>query len=98
MILVALTSGLFCLGLYGVLTRRELVAVLACVELMLGAATVQLVGFQAVAGAPTSSTQAFALILIVLAAAEAAVGLALVVATVRRTGRGRVEDLTEVRG
>jgi NADH-quinone oxidoreductase subunit K len=97
-ILLVATSGLFCLGLYGVLTRRELVAVLACLEVMLGAATVQLVGFQAATGAPASSAQAFALVLLVLATAEAAVGLALVVASVRRTGRGRVDELTEVVG
>lgn len=90
-------AALFCLGLYGVLTRRDLVGVLACVEVMLGAASVQLVGLASIAGA-RSSAEGFALVLLVLAAAEASVGLALVIATVKRTGRGRVDELTEVSG
>lgn len=88
---------LFGLGLYGTLTRRDLVAVLACVELMLGAANVQLVAFSAAARA-AGTGQALALTFVVLAAAEAAVGLGLVLATVRRTGKSRVDELTEVRG
>jgi NADH-quinone oxidoreductase subunit K len=98
MMVVVVTSALFCLGLYGVMTRREIVAILACVELMMGAANVQLLAFQAVAGPGNATAQAFALVILVLAAAEASVGLALVVTTVRRTGRGRMDELTEVEG
>jgi NADH-quinone oxidoreductase subunit K len=98
MTVVVVTSALFCLGLYGVLTRRELVGILACVELMMGAANVQLMAFQAATGRADAAGQAFALIILVLAAAEASVGLALVVTTVRRLGRGRMDELTEVRG
>jgi len=96
MSIVVVTAGLFCLGLYGVLTRRDLVGVLASVELILGAANVQLVAFGAAARQPDS--QALALFVLVIAAAEAAVGLALLLAAVRRTGRSRVDELTEVEG
>jgi NADH:ubiquinone oxidoreductase subunit K len=95
---VVVSAALFCVGLYGVLTRRDLVAVLACVELMLGAATVQLVAFGAVAGRPGAAIESLALILHVLAAAEASVGLALVLAAMKRTGKGKVDELTEVNG
>jgi NADH-quinone oxidoreductase subunit K len=95
---VIVSAALFCLGLYGVLTRRDVIAVLACVEVMLGAATVQLVAFGAEAAVAGSPVQALALVLLVLAAAEASVGLALVLAAMRRTGKGRVEEFTEVSG
>ncbi|HEY3318180.1 MAG TPA: NADH-quinone oxidoreductase subunit NuoK [Coriobacteriia bacterium] len=92
-----LCTVLFGLGVYGTLARRDLVAVLACVEVMLGAASVQLVAF-AHAAKVIGSGQAFALVLLVLAAAEACVGLGLVLATVKRAGTQRVDELTEVRG
>jgi NADH-quinone oxidoreductase subunit K len=79
MSLLALTLGLFSLGLYGVLTRRDLIAVLASVEIMLGSATLLLVGLAA-AGTPTiageGAVEATGVMVLVLAAAEAAVGLA----------------------
>jgi NADH:ubiquinone oxidoreductase subunit K len=97
-------TGLFSLGLYGVLTRRDVIAVLASVEIMLGGATVLLVGLAAAPAAATSvPTDAgvvgsVALLVIVVVAAEAAVGLALLVAVARATRRTRVEELTEVQG
>lgn len=90
-------SALFGLGLYGTLTRRDLIAVLACVEVMLGAANLQLVAFSSAAKA-VGSGQALALMIIVVLAAEASVGLGLVLATAKRTGKSRVEELTEVSG
>jgi len=100
---VLVASILFGLGLYGVLSRRDVIAVLASVELMLGAATVMLVGL---AGLPSLSSQggadpgtieATGLLLLVMAAAAAAVGLALLVAIARSTGRTRTDELTDVR-
>lgn len=96
MSITIVTAGLFCLGLYGVLTRRDVIAVLACIELMLGAANVQLVAFAAASSDP--GAEAVALFVLVLAAAEAAVGLALLLAAVRRSGRSRIDELTEVDG
>jgi NADH-quinone oxidoreductase subunit K len=90
-------AALFGLGLYGTLARRDLVAVLACVEVMLGAANVQLVAFAHAAHAPGAG-QGLALAFVVLAAAEAAIGLALVLTTVKRTGKELVDELTEVSG
>ncbi|HVP68537.1 MAG TPA: NADH-quinone oxidoreductase subunit NuoK [Anaeromyxobacteraceae bacterium] len=68
---------LFALGLYTVLTRRNAVAVLMGVELLLNAANVNLVAFNHYVATGIAG-QTFALFVIVLAAAEAAVGLAIV--------------------
>jgi len=91
-------AGIFGLGLYVVLTRRELIAILAGAELMLGAANVQLVSFAASSGAPAAGVEALALMVLVVAAAEAAIGLAIVLTLSRRSGRSRTDDLQEVNG
>lgn len=97
MTVVSVAAALFAAGLYGVLTRRDIVAVLASVEVMLGGAMVLLVGLAA--GAPQAvRVEGIALVVLVVAAAEAAVGLALLVAVARRTRRTRLDELTEVRG
>jgi len=96
---IVLSSLLFCLGLYGVLTRRELVAVLACVEVMLGGATLMLVSLTA-AYEPShmaAAGEAYGVLLLAVVAAEAAVGLALLVSLVRR-GRANTDEIREVRG
>lgn len=90
-------AALFSIGLYGVLTRRDIVAVLAAVEVMLGGALVLLVGL-ALGSATAVRVEGVALLVLVVAAAEASVGLALLVAVARRTRRTRIDELTEVRG
>jgi NADH-quinone oxidoreductase subunit K len=95
--IVTLTSLLFSIGLFGVLTRRDLVGVLASVEIMLGAGNIQLIAFAAARG-DYGAGQSLALLVLVIAAAEAAVGLALLVALARRSGRTRVDELMEVEG
>lgn len=96
--------GLFSLGLYGVLTRRDVIAVLACLEIMLGAAAVLLVGLaglpNALTGAPANAgvVEAVGVLIIVVAAAGVAVGLALAVSIGRASRRTRVDELTEVKG
>jgi NADH:ubiquinone oxidoreductase subunit K len=91
--------GCFCLGLYGVLTRREIVAVLASVEVMLGGATLLFVamGTTIQPADAAVAVQSVGLLLLAIIAAEAAVGLALLVALVRR-GRTSTDELKEVRG
>ncbi len=101
MSLLVLTLGLFSLGLYGVLTRRDLVAILASVEVMMGAATLLLVGLAAAGtplGASEGAVEATGVIVLVLAAAEAAVGLALVISVSRRFRTTSIDELSEVKG
>lgn len=97
---VAVCCALFSLGLYGVLSRRELIGVLASIEVMLGSANVLLVGVARAGAADgvAAGVEAVGLVIVVVAAAEAAVGLALLIAAVRRTGRRDVEEFAEVRG
>jgi NADH-quinone oxidoreductase subunit K len=79
-----LAAALFCVGLFGVLTRRNAVAILMGVELMLNAVNINLLAFWRY-GSPTDITgQAFAVMVFAVAAAEVAVGLALVISVYRR--------------
>ena len=71
-----IAAGLFAIGLYGVLTRRNAVLQLAAAEIMLGGVHLTLVTTDLVQGARTG--QSFALFIVVIAAAEVGVGLALV--------------------
>ena len=78
-----LAGALFCIGLYGALARKNAVGILMGIELMLNAVNINLVAFWHY-GTPASLTgQIFALFAITVAAAEAAVGLALVIAVFR---------------
>ena len=104
MILIGLSCLLFGIGLFGVLSRKDAVAVLASIEVMLGGPLLLLVGLgsiarsgaAAVAGA--THVEGIALLLLVVVAAEAAVGLALLVAVARKTKTTALDDLTEVNG
>lgn len=98
MIALGLSCAVFSLGLYGVLSRRDLIGILVSVELMLGAASVLLASGGAASGAKSGAVQGVALLVLLLAAAEAAVGLSLLLALRRRSGRTRVDELSEVNG
>ncbi|AZB40887.1 NADH-quinone oxidoreductase subunit NuoK [Bacillus sp. FJAT-42376] len=74
---------LFCIGLYGALTKRNTVIVLICMELMLNAVNLNLAAFSKLGAAPAVTGQIFALFSITIAAAEAAVGLAILFALYR---------------
>jgi len=84
---------LFCLGLYGVLTRRNAVAILMGIELMLNAANINLVAFNRFVAPAAVGGQVFALVIITLAACEAAVGLALVMAAYRSLETIQVDEI-----
>ena len=99
MMLLAFACLLFGLGLCGVLIRRDVIAVLASVEVMLGGALVLLVGLGAtLRTAHPANIHGIALMVLVVIAAEAAIGLALLVAVARQMHTTRVDELTEVRG
>jgi NADH:ubiquinone oxidoreductase subunit K len=91
------SASIFGIGLYGVLVRRDLVGVLASVEVMMAGPLLLLVSMGAGFGGG-ARIEAAGLLILVFAASEAAVGLALVVALARRGGSMHVDDLTEVRG
>ncbi|MFQ5407019.1 MAG: NADH-quinone oxidoreductase subunit NuoK [Anaerolineales bacterium] len=78
-----LAAALFCIGLYGVLARRNAIAILMGIELMLVAAIVNVVAFWRYGDVANITGQVFAVVIFAIAAAEAAVGLALVIAVYR---------------
>ena len=79
-----LAAALFCIGLYGVLSRKNAIAILLGVELMLNAVNVNLVAFWRYLNPAQMAGQAFAVIVFAVAAAEVAVGLALIISVYRR--------------
>ena len=87
---------IFCIGTGGVLTRRNPLVVLLCLELMLNAANLALVAFARMHG--DMGGQIFALMVMVVAACEVAVGLGLVVAIYRRRLPIDVDELRELQG
>ena len=90
---LALSAVLFCIGLYGVLARRNAVAILMGIEIMLNAVNINLVAFWRYVAPQALVGQAFAIFVITVAAAEAAVGLALVIAIYRSQDTVHVEDI-----
>jgi len=93
---LVLSALLFAIGVGGVLLRRNVVVIIMSVELMLNAANLALVAFSRYL--PGHDGQVLAFIVIAVAAAEAAVGLALVVQVARSRGTVDVDDLTLLRG
>lgn len=78
-----LSAILFSIGLYGALAKRNMVVILMCVEIMLNAVNIAMVAFSRYIAPTLLTGQVFALFIIVVAAAEAAVGLAIIIAIYR---------------
>ncbi len=92
---LALAAALFCIGLYGVLTRRNAVAVLMSLELMFNAVNINLVAFSHFR--PDITGIVFSLFVIAVAAAEATVGVALVLAVYRNQRDIDLDNATSLR-
>lgn len=84
---------LFCIGLYGVMARRNAVAILMAVELMLNAVNINLVAFWRYLAPEESTGQVWAIFVLTVAAAEAAVGLALIISVYRSRDSVVAEEL-----
>ncbi len=93
---LVLSALLFAIGAAGVLLRRSPLVILLCLELMLNAGNLALVGFARAHG--NQDGQIFALIVMVVAACEVAVGLGLIVAIFRRRLPIDVDELRELQG
>jgi NADH-quinone oxidoreductase subunit K len=95
-----LSAFLFCSGMYAALGRRNAIAVLMGIELMLNAANINLVAFWRHGVSPTSMVdgQVFALFVIAVAAAEVAVGLALVISIYRNRRTINLDELDILKG
>lgn len=86
-------AALFCIGMYGALARRNSVAIIMGIELMLNAVNVNLVAFWRYLSPSFIAGQAFAIIVFAVAASEAAVGLALIISIYRRRSTVAAEEI-----
>ena len=95
---LALGAVLFGIGIFGVLTRRNIIGILMSIEIIFNAANINLVAFNRFAHGDGLWGQGFAVFVITLAAAEAVVGLALVLAIFRTMKTTYVEKMDILRG
>ena len=91
-----LGAVLFCIGVFGVIARRNAVMVLMSVELILNAVTLNLIAFSLMTG--TIDGNVFALYIIGVAAAEVGVGLAMVLLVYRNRRSIALDELSEMKG
>ncbi|NCO35200.1 MAG: NADH-quinone oxidoreductase subunit K [Armatimonadetes bacterium CG2_30_59_28] len=90
---IFLSAALFAVGIYGVIARRNAVGVLMSIELMLNAVNINLLAFARYVTPTTLTGQVFAVFVITVAAAEVAVGLALVINVYRNMDHINVDDI-----
>lgn len=86
---IILSAGMFAIGLYGVITRRNAVGILISVELILNAANINLVAF---------GQETFAIFVIAIAAAAACVGLALIISVYRNSKTIYLDNINLLKG
>ena len=95
---ILVAAAMFCIGVYGVLARRNAVAILMSIELMLSAVNINLVAFWRYMTPQNMSGQVFAAFVFVVAAAEAAVGLAIIITIYRNRRSVVVEEVNVLKG
>ena len=93
---LTLSAVLFCLGVLGVLVRRNVIVILMCVELMLNAVNLSLVALSRHFG--TSDGQIYVFFIMTIAAAEAAVGLAIIISVFRNYFAVNTEQVASLKG
>ena len=94
-----LSGVLFAIGLMGVIVRRDIIVIFMCLEMMLSAANLSLVAFsraQGTMGLPNYDGQALSIFILTIAAAEVAIGLALIVSLYRARRTASTQDLNTV--
>ena len=95
---LVVSAALFCLGLLGVLTRRNAVNVLMGIELMLNSANINLVAFSSYSSNHNLQGQMFAIFVIVVAAAEVAVALAIILTLYRLRRTPNLDEVHALHG
>lgn len=92
-----LSGLLFSIGLAGVIIRRDIIVIFMCLEMMLSAANISLIAFsraQGTMGLPNYDAQVMTMFVITIAAAEVAIGLAIIVALYKARRTVNTADLT----
>ena len=91
------STALFAIGAFGFLARRNAILMLISIELMLNAANLSLIAFGAYSPAVQGDSAIFALMIMAVAAAEATVGLALVIAIIRTRKTPEVDEYADLK-
>ncbi|KUO59005.1 MAG: NADH dehydrogenase [Gracilibacter sp. BRH_c7a] len=94
---IGLSAALFAIGMYGALSKRNIISVLISIELMLCAVNINLVAFNKFLTPDAFLGQIFAIFIITVAAAEVGLGLALIIAISRRRETNNLDDLNWLR-
>lgn len=94
---LVLSALIFSLGVYGVLTRRNAVLIIMSVELMLNAASINMVAFAAYASPEHFTGMIFAIFIITVAAAEVGLALAIVLRVFRNRGTANVDEVDQLK-
>jgi NADH-quinone oxidoreductase subunit K len=94
---LVVSALLFAIGAFGFLSRRNAILMLICIELMLNSVNLSLVAFNAYAGPGEANGAIFALMIMAVAAAEATVGLALVIAIIRTRQTPEVDAYSDLK-
>jgi NADH:ubiquinone oxidoreductase subunit K len=87
-----LSAVLFCIGLFGVLTQRNVIKIIMCLEIMLNAVNIALIAFSQYITPVTLTGQIFAIFVMVVAAAEVAVGIAIIFTVYRNRESVDIEN------
>lgn len=95
---LALAAILFAIGLYGLFTKRNLIAILMCIELMLNAVNINLIAFNRFMPQGDLTGQVMAIFSIMVGAAEVAIGLALAFRIFRDRGTLNVDEINRLKG
>ncbi len=93
-----LAAALFCVGLFGVLARKNAIGILMGVELMLNAVNLNLIAFWRYLYSATTDAMVFTVISIAVAAAEVAVGLAIIISIYRQKATVAADEINELKG
>ncbi len=95
---LVIAAILFSMGIYGVITRKNAVAILMGIELILNSANINFIAFNRFVGMANLDGHVFSIFVIVLAAAEAAVALAIVINLFKNVGSVDVDDADLLKG
>jgi NAD(P)H-quinone oxidoreductase subunit 4L len=93
-----LSALLFCIGLYGALSKRNAIVIMMCIEIMLNAVNIAMVAFSRYVTPALLTGQVFAIFIMVVAAAEAAVGLAIIITIYRNRESIEANDIDLMKG
>ena len=95
---LVIAAALFSLGIYGIITRKNAVAILMGIELILNSANINFIAFNRFSGMSQLDGQVFSIFVIVLAAAEAAVALAIIINLFKNIGTVEVDSADILKG